>query len=355
MTERRSWTPAGAEEQRVVLVGAAQALQDEAARVAAAAGVGLILAAGLPEALRHHPSVVLLAPGADGEKLPQECPAIVVGLRDEEDAAWSAAAKWGAGKVAILPQAAGWLAEHLGRARAAAAGPVLGVVGAAGGSGASTLSCWLADCAASAGSATLLVDGNPLGGGLELALGDAAAAGLRWQDLDGVRGALNPAQFAAALPRYAGFSVLSHGPLPPTPGGSSAAGPVLDAARQAFQLTVVDLGAGAGLDDAMLGSCAGVVLLVPARLRPVAAAAALLPGLAPAPVTVVLRGPVRGGLLPHRVAEMLEVPEPSVLPHLPGVPAAEAQGRLLDRGRERRVRRLCRGLLGTVLDARSAA
>jgi secretion/DNA translocation related CpaE-like protein len=232
---------------------------------------------------------------------------------------------------------------------------VLGVLGAAGGSGASTLSCWLADGAASSGSSTLLIDGDPLGGSLELALGEVAA-GLRWRDLDGVRGALNPAQFAAALPRSSGFRVLSHGPFPPSPAGvSSAAGPVLDAARQAFQLTVVDLGTAGGLDDALLASCGSVVLMVPARLRPVAAAAVLLPRFSPTPVHVVLRGPVRGGLLPHRVAEILGVPEPPFLPHLPGVPAAEAQGRLLERGRQRSIRRLCRDLLETALDTRDAA
>ncbi|TDK25465.1 hypothetical protein E2F48_09400 [Arthrobacter crusticola] len=355
MTERRSWTPAGSEDQRVVLVGAAQALRDEAARVAAAAGVALIVASSVPEALRHSPSVLLLAPDAGGGGLPHGCPVILVGLREEEDAVWSAAAARGAGRVAILPQAAGWLAEHLGRARSAAAGPVLGVLGAAGGAGASTLSCWLADGAASTGAATLLVDGDPLGGGIELALGDAAA-GLRWRDLDRVRGALNPAQFAAALPRPAGFSLLSHGPFRSAPvGASSAAGPVLDAARQAFQLTVVDLGTAGGLDDALLACCGSVVLLVPARLRPVAAAAALLPRFSPTPVHLVLRGPVRGGLLPHRVAEVLEVPEPAFLPHLSGVPAAEAQGRLLDRGRQRSIRRVCRGILETALDGRDAA
>jgi hypothetical protein len=49
------------------------------------------------------------------------------------------------------------------------------------------------------------------------------------------------------------------------------------------------------------------------------------------------------------------VPEPSFLPHLPGVPAAEVQGRLLERGRQRSIRRLCRDLLETALDGRDAA
>jgi secretion/DNA translocation related CpaE-like protein len=355
MAQRRSWTPAGAEEQCVVLVGGGQALQDEAARVGAAAGVALLPAPSVSEALRHHPSVLLLAPDSEAERVPPGCPVILVGLRGEEDAVWAAAARRGAGGVAVLPQAAGWLAEYLGRTRsAAAAGRIFGVLGASGGAGTSTLSCWLADCAAAAGSSTLLMDGESLGGGLELALGGEPVAGMHWEDLTGVRGVLNPAQFAAALPAAGGFSVLSHGPGAVTPAvrdaESPALEPVLDAARQGFGVTVVDLGGPAGIESSLAASCDGLVFVVPARLRPVAAAAALLPRLAPVPVRVVLRGPVHSGLDPHRVAGALDLPEPAFLPHLRGVAAAEAQGRLLERGRRRLPRRLCRSILGGFSD-----
>ena len=338
-----------------MLVGGTQALQDEAARVGAAAGVALIPAPSVAAGLRHHPSVLLLAAGSSDERLPPGCPVILVGLRGEEDAVWAAAARLGAGRVAVLPQAAGWLAEYLGRTRsAAAAGRVLGVLGASGGAGVSTLSCWLADLAASTGSATLLVDGASLGGGLDLALGGERSAGMRWEDLAGVRGALNPAQFAAALPAFQGFSVLSHGPAGPFPaapdGWSSAAEPVMAAARQGFGMTILDLGAAAGVDPALMASCDEVVLVVPARLRTVAAAAVILPRLAPAPVRVVLRGPAYNGLDPQRVAAALDIPEPGILPHLRGVPVAEAQDRLLDRGRRRLPRRLCRSLLDGFFD-----
>ncbi len=333
-----------------MLVGGTQALQDEAARVGAAAGVALIPATSVPAALRHNPSVVLLASDSEEERLPPGCTVILVGMRGEEDAVWAAAARRGAGRVAILPQAAGWLAEHLGRARStAAAGRVLGVLGASGGAGASTLSCWLADCSASAGASTLLIDGDRVGGGLELALGDEPAAGMRWGDLRGVRGVLNPAQFAAALPAVRDFSVLSHGPAGASPaaweGWSSAAEPVMEAARQGFEVTIVDLGAPAGIEASLMASCDGVVLVVPARLRAVTAAAALLPWLSPVPVRVLLQGPVHGGLDPHRVAGVLDVPGTAFLPHLRGVPVAEAQGRLLELGRRRLPRRLCRSLL----------
>jgi hypothetical protein len=158
---------------------------------------------------------------------------------------------------------------------------------------------------------------------------------------------LNPAQFAAALPAVRGFSVLSHGPAGGSPAAqwSSAAEPVLDAARQCFEVTVVDLGGRPESGPFPVASCDAVVLVVPARLRAVAAAAAVLPRLAPAPVRILLRGPVYNGLDPYRVGGALDIHEPALLPHLRGIPAAEAQGRLLERGRQRLPRRLCRSLL----------
>ena len=64
----------------------------------------------------------------------------------------------------------------------------VGVIGGRGGAGASTLACALAVTAARDGRRTMLVDGDPLGGGLDVLLGGEQAGGLRWPDFAASRG-----------------------------------------------------------------------------------------------------------------------------------------------------------------------
>ena len=55
----------------------------------------------------------------------------------------------------------------------------------------------------------LLVDGDPLGGGIDLVLGGESDRGLRWSDLLGAAGRVPAAALAEALPRAGGLSYLS--------------------------------------------------------------------------------------------------------------------------------------------------
>ncbi|WP_434995036.1 septum site-determining protein Ssd [Arthrobacter sp. Ld5] len=336
------------ERRPVVLAGGSQFVQDQVARACAAAGVTPHFAPDLAQALPLEPAVLLLGADQAVGGMPGHREVIVVGAADDEARAWTAAATVASSRVVIVPQGAGWLAEHLGRRlNPAASGAVVGFLGAAGGAGVSTFAFWCARHAADLGTSTLLVDGHPLGGGLDLALGIEERPGVRWHDLRDLRGTLNVEQLAAALPAEGRLAVLSHAAHPdaagPHPGhGMESAAAVLDAARGAFELSVVDLGsAGSAAIQALVPLCDQLVLLVPSRPRSAVAVARILEAHGSLPTTVVLRGPVLDGLDAWLVADLAGRPGP--LPYLPfvrGSSTAEATGRMLDFPLPRRARKL---------------
>ena len=372
-----SEVPGGRAAVPVVLATRSQHLQDEVARVAAAAGLELDVLPDVQAALGRNPEVLLLGvdlaadwrsgswrhsrPGTDGAET------IVVGT--EQDAGlWEAAARLDAVRVAVLPAASGWLAEYLSRRRAPAAGYVLGVMGGSGGAGASSLSCWLAHEAAEQGITTLLVDGDPYGGGLDASLASGDIPGVRWPDLADVRGSLNPVQLVSALPQVSGFALLSGasglasagsgadepGVLPAPEDEAEADGEpaeesvsaVMDAARAAFTLTVVDCAR--NRSASLLVPCDAVLLVVPGRLRPVLAARSLHLRLGAVPQAAVVRGPLGDGLDDARAAETVGVPLAGYLPAVRSLEHAEARGLLLERGRRARIRRVTGHLIRQV-------
>ena len=85
---------------------------------------------------------------------------------------------------------------------------VVTVVGGRGGAGATTVSAAMALAAAREGGQVLLLDLDPYGGGIDVALGAEDVPGLRWPDLTGDRSAL-PGAVVEALPRLGSLSVLS--------------------------------------------------------------------------------------------------------------------------------------------------
>lgn len=344
----------------VVLVSCSQRLTDEVSRVAAAAGLELLVFTHVQAAADRNPEVLLLgldvaAAQSGGRRLqggPGQHPAetILVGTA-LDSGLWEAAANVQAARVAVLPAASGWLAEHLSRRRALGTGYVLGVIGGCGGSGASSLSCWLAHAAAEQGVETLLVDGDPYGGGLDASLGSGEVPGVRWPDLADVRGTLNPVQLVSALPRVSGFSLLSGAEAAgageePEPADEPGTGAdpadeglraVMDAARAAFSLTVVDC---ARLRPGPLFlSCDAVLLVIPGRLRPVLAARSLRRSLGSVPQSAVIRGPLGDGLDEVRAADAVGLPLAGYLPAVRHLEHAEARGTLLERGRTKSIRR----------------
>ena len=134
------------------------------------------------------------------------------------------------------------LAELLAASRAEADAVVVGVLGAVGGAGASTLASALALTAGR--GPCLLVDGDPLGPGLQTALGWEDLAGVRWPDLERVNGRLRPGVLLSALPTRGELSLLSYdraSPALPAAPGAHRVSEVLEAARLDCPVVVVDL------------------------------------------------------------------------------------------------------------------
>ncbi|MCQ1952384.1 septum site-determining protein Ssd [Arthrobacter sp. zg-Y238] len=358
---RRLLGTAGGDAVVAVLVAEDQALQDEVARVAAAAGVEIPVAPGIPEALALVPDLLLLGSGhlrflaeqggpwralAAAGAVPAGTgkPEVIVVSLAEDTTVWDAAAGSSAGRVAVLPAAAGWLAGFLGRRRSLSGGTVLGVLGG-GGSGASTVACWLSANAAETGRSVLLLEGDAWGAGLEWALGAAELEGIRWPDLEGLSGSLNPVQLAAGLPALAGFSLLGRGTGIP-PADEAVAAAVVEAARSGYQLTVVDLGRTVGAAS-LLRFCDQVLLVVPGRTGGVLGAQTLLAYLGEVPAHVVVRGPLGNGLDEVLVAEALGLPLSGYLPFQRGT--GREYGQVLAGAGRPRVRRVSQRILATVL------
>ena len=180
---------------RPLLVTADGGLQDAVLAVAAEAQVEVAVAAevGAAAALWAAAPLVLLdvalvEPAL--RALPVPRPGLVVVSRTIEDPSmWRRLVAIGAEHVVELPQGAPWLFERFGRSLDAdPTADLVVVAGAVGGAGASTLAAALAQHALDSRSRAVLVDLDPLGGGLDLMLGAETAAGARWDELAGITG-----------------------------------------------------------------------------------------------------------------------------------------------------------------------
>lgn len=326
-------------------------LLDALLRMAAAAGCELVRAVDPTEARRHWSAapLVLLDPaaarGCAAAGLPRRGDVVVTVLGAPPEGTWQHAVAVGAEHVAALPEAESWLVDALaeaGEAAAAAAGgagavgegAVLAVVGGRGGAGASVLAAAVAVTAVRAGRRALLVDCDPLGGGVDLVLGAEDLDGLRWPGFGagGGRvpaGALHDALPAPPVDGRDGLGVLScdrsdQGPSP------AAVTAVLRSGRRAGETVVCDLprhptaAAVAALGDADL-----TVVVVPADVRSCAAAARVAGIVAEhggGAVGLVVRGPAPGGVTPDEVATALGLPLIATMRPEPGLARALERG-----------------------------
>lgn len=344
-----AWLPdhAGAE---VLLVTGYDFLQGEVERIVAAAGGQLRVVADVADAAKYWDAAAAVLVGSDVRELPprRRAPAVLVGLNGEGDSLWHLATALGAERVAVLPDAAAWLAEYLSRSRSPEAGGlVLGITGGCGGAGATTAAIWIAQAAAGLGVRVLLVDGDPWGGGLELALAAEETPGLRWPDLSDASGSIDPEQLADSLPVAGGFSFLS---WPGSrdrqaPVDAATTGGVLDAARRGYELVVVDIGRGTEPVRMFAWDCDRILVVVPAQLKAAVATARLLHELPPVEAALLVRGKAGAALDAGLIADAVGLPVQGRVPELRGVTAAGENGRLLDVGKRRSVRHFAASVL----------
>ncbi|MFF5423841.1 MULTISPECIES: septum site-determining protein Ssd [unclassified Streptomyces] len=310
-------------------------LLDDLLRLCAAAGADPEVHHAVPERRADwtDPPLVLI-----GEDAALRCrgavrrPGVVlVGRRPDEPVVWRLAVEIGADSVLRLPEAENVLVDRIADAAEGVGRQALtvGVVGGRGGAGASTLACGLALAAARTGRRTLLVDADPLGGGLDVLLGGEREEGRRWPDFAASKGRLAGGALEESLPAVRGVRVLSWGRELAAAVTPEAVRSVLAAARRRGGVVVVDLPR--GVDEATTEALAQLdlgLLVVPGELRAVAAAHRVASTLRAVvrDLRAVVRGPYAAGLDDHWVAEALRLPLAGELPYDPGVVADQDVG-----------------------------
>ena len=348
-----AWLPDSGEE--VLLVTSSAVVRAEVERIVAAAGAHLRVVADALEGARYWDGSAAVLVGSDIRELPprRRAPAVLVGLDGEGDSLWHLAAALGAERVAVLPDAAAWLADHLSRSRAPGPGGIiLGVTGGCGGAGATTAAIWIAQAAAGMGARVLLVDGDPWGGGLELAIAAEESPGLRWPDLSEARGSIDSSQLSDSLPVSGGFSFLSWPASreQPVPVAAPTTTGVLDAARRGYELVVLDIGRGAGPLQSYAWDCDRIMMVVPAQLKAAVAAVRLLHEFPPVEAGLLVRGRPGAALDGTLISEAIGLPVQGRVPELRGVGAAMESGRLLELGKRRSVRHFAASVLDSLGD-----
>lgn len=319
-------------------VGPDGALRDLAADHATASGMELVDPADAPSAL----VTAVLAPAQTlAERAVPDIPGAALLIITPEgpitSELWNMALQNGARAVLQLPSQSPALLSHLAQAaRPRTRALMLGVVGGCGGAGASSLAARIAGAARSHGE-VLLVDADPLGGGLDLLVEAPEATGIGWQDVATVDASDGEA-LRQALPVVDGVRLLVAGD------GPGPDGPLLQRALQAVEAgggtVVVDLSpalvpTGSALLDQLL-------VVVPCTDHAVRAAARRLRdwGLPAGQAAAAIRR--RGDLTPHEVASDLQLPLAMTFRDCPSgvVPLLDVRRRGADRS--------CRQFLATL-------
>lgn len=306
-------------------------------RIAAAAGVRIVRTSD-PSGRRVWASAAAILVDTAGARhcaergLPRRDRVLLVCRDDPGPAEWEAAVAVGAQRVVTLLTHDGDLMAVLSDAAeesrdGGARGPVVAVLAGRGGAGASVFAATLAQMAPE----SLLIDGDPWGGGIDLVLGSETEPGLRWPDLSLAGGRLSYAALRDALPRRHGVSVLSgsrvlSGVVSSNEISAAALGAVIDAGSRAGVPVVCDVARRpTPASETAVVVADLVVLITTADVRSCAATAATAQwASAGNPNTgVVVRGPSPGGLRPIDVARIVGLPvlasmrpEPGIQPRL---------------------------------------
>lgn len=289
---------------------------DEVLRLAAAVGCATERVPDLLAARSRWaeaPLVILDEEAARGEcPLPRRPGILLVCKGSPAPEAWRHAFAAGVERVMSLPDEEGALIAALAdvaEGPSAPGGRVVAVLGGRGGAGASVLAATMGLTVSREGGDGLLVDCDPLGGGIDLLLGAELDSGVRWPALKVNSGRVSMSALHDALPQRrhgsGRLSFISCDREGPGPTGDAVAA-VVEAGRRAGGTVVCDLprhlggGAGVAIEHADL-----VVLVVPAEVRACVAAKRVLERVQDRArrVGVVARGPAPDGLAAEEVAE----------------------------------------------------
>jgi secretion/DNA translocation related CpaE-like protein len=341
-------------------------LLDDLVRIALTAGTEVDAAPDAGSGRRAWSTAAAVVVGRDAAeacaraRLPRRSGVVLIGDDLDEAGIWQLGVEVGAEHVVFLPDGEAWLVEMLAEAVEPVrfSGELIAVVGGRGGAGATTLSAALAVTASRLGHRTLLVDGDPLGGGIDLVFGGESDPGVRWPDLGATRGRVPGSALTGALPRMNGLSVLSWDRSDVLQVPPEAMETVLEAGRRSCEIVVADLPR--ALDDAgrsVLSLASLVLLVVPAEVRAAAAAARVATQLAPlcADLRLVVRGPSPSGLGADEIARVLSLPLVGFLRPEPSLELALERGEPPARRSRSPLAGLCEALLRDVLPIQRAA
>ncbi|MFI7639135.1 septum site-determining protein Ssd [Nonomuraea sp. NPDC049400] len=344
---------------RPLVITEDHALLDDLVRIAAAAGAQLDVAHVPAHARPFWNLAPLVAVGADqadavaATSPPTRDQVLLVTRAAEDPDTWRKCVAVGAQAVVALPDDERHLVQRFADAMEPdpRSGAVICVIGGRGGAGASVLSACLALRASGDHLRTLLVDADPLGGGIDALLGQEEASGARWGDLVAREGRINSSALQAALPSFGDLAVLSFhrgdvAAIPP-----QAMRSVLEAGQRGFDLIVVDLPR--HLD------AAAIEALTRAKTTLVVATADVRGILSTVQVlgetrkhTSDIRAVLRPGVLDDDTAAgSLGIPSTGILPDQPRLTATLNRGELPRLGPRTVLGAFCAGLLRDLLPA----
>ncbi len=328
----------------VLLATADELLLDDLLRLAAAAEVTPRVENDLLGLRRNWQTAVLVVVGHDlveplARTQPVRRSGVVVAGVDRSDAeAYRQALAIGAEGVFALPGEEAELGDKLadaldGGVRTAV---TLAFVGGCGGAGATTLAAAVAVTASRRGLHCMLIDGDPLGGGIDLVLGTETDEGSRWPRLLNAAGRVSAGALRSALPLVDGLAVLSWDRSEVTALPPEAMRSVLSAAQRSSDLVVVDLPRrpDPAAEEAFVRATSTLVV-VPRDVRSCAAAARLVAPLREVAhdLRVVAREPGLNGLSALDVADHLSLPLAAKLGFERDLPSLLDEGRFDPRPR----------------------
>lgn len=361
MDELRSLDEPGSLDDKAMplIVTADDSLLDEALRLCAAVGATPVVAGDVTAARRSWkdaPAVLVCADlaAALARTEPSRRDGVVI-IGHDTAGVWPAAVALGAERVCEVPGEQDAVIESLANAlEGNGEACIVSVMGGCGGAGATTLAASLVLSGAKRGFASLLLDADPLGGGIDLVLGHEDVEGMRWRDLDRTQGRVSGESLRQVLPSKSGVSTLSWDRGDPIEVRASSVHSVLAAAARAYDLVAVDVPRQFdGVTEEILGKSVLTVLLVPEDIHALSASGRVLARLQRQTGNIALVTRVRrGGIGSAIVGETLGLPVLGRLHH------ERHLGSKLDAGegpgRSRTLRAGCRSILDLLgLDALS--